>query len=116
MSWARRGKVCGIGAGEAWKVLGGVLKVSEEGGRGHGPEGRSLGGAGEVGGARKGPRKGPEKSGSVGNGSGWRSGPRLTTRVRAESAEGSQRGFRGEAARLPVMPGPGGPQREATCL
>lgn len=62
-----------------------------------------------VGGVQKGPRKGPEKSGSVGNHSGWSS-------VRAGSTEDSQRGFRGEAARLPVLPGPGGPQREATWL
>lgn len=92
-----------------WKAWAGVTAgewgeaPAEGAGWGRGAPGRVGGGA---------PR-GPEASGTrVGGGL----GPRLTARVRSGSAEGSQRGFRGEAARVPVLPGPRGPQRGAAGL
>ena len=67
-------------------------------------------------GARRSRGRGPEGSGSVGARMGRGQGPRLTARVRAGSAEGSRRGFWGEGARVPVLPGPRGPQRGAAGL
>ena len=103
--------------------------------RGYGPEEASGEGAaprrrtpGGVGGVGEGPLRGREASGTrVGRGR----GPRLTARVRARSAKGSQRGFWGEGALSPDLarppraaarsrgpekaPGRPGPRRLPTC-
>lgn len=111
------GGSAGWGWGRALRVPGGVLRVSKEGGWGswtwEGFPGRGRGGRR---GAWKGPGRGPEKSGGVGKEGGRRPLSEADGQVRPGSAEGSQRGFQGDAAGLPVLPGPRGPQRGAAGL